>query len=89
MVYSISYDLHEPGQKYKKLHQLIKDISNDRWANILESTYIIKSFMSPEQIYKHLSSALDKNDCIFISEITSNYSGVLGEDMCPYIKNLF
>ncbi len=89
MVYNISYDLHEPGQKYKELHGLIVKASNDRWAHILDSTYIIQSSSSAEQIYNYLSEALDKNDKIFISEVTQNYSGFLDSDHDPYINGLF
>ena len=88
MVYNVSYDLCEPGQKYKKLHELIVKISNNRWAHILDSTYIIQSSSSSEQIYKYLSSALDKNDKIFISEVL-NYYGYLESEHIEYIKGLF
>ncbi len=89
MVYIISYDLNQPGQKYDALHKLIKDVSNDRWAHILESTYIIHSLQSAEQIHNRLNPALDKSDRIFVSEISKNYSGYLEEEFGPYIDKLF
>lgn len=89
MVYNISYDLHEPSKKYEKLHNLIKEISNNRWAHILGSTYIIHSIKSADQIYKYLSQALDNNDLIIISEITTNTQGNLNKDHWKYIEKLF
>ncbi|WP_154826524.1 hypothetical protein [Clostridium butyricum] len=89
MVYNISYDLHDPGQKYQKLHDLIVKVSNNRWSHALESTYIIKSDKTPEQIYNVLSRALDSNDDILIAEITPNYYGCLDKQHWPYIKGLF
>ncbi len=89
MVYIISYDLISPGQKYQEIHDLIVKISNNRWAHILDSTYIIESYESAEQIFNDLSPALDSNDNIFISEITTNYYGLLPKKYWSYIKELF
>ncbi|CAL83934.1 hypothetical protein FDF29_09725 [Clostridium botulinum] len=89
MVYNISYDLHNPGQKYKKLHELIVEVSNNRWAHILNSTYVIQSYKNANEIYNYLSNAIDENDLIFICEITKNMQGVLKNEHWPYISNLF
>ncbi|MFT8313214.1 MAG: hypothetical protein ABF633_03045 [Clostridium sp.] len=89
MVYNISYDLSNPGQKYEKLHKLIVEVSNNRWSHALDSTYIVQSNKTSKQIHDHLSAALDANDNIFICEIKENYAGVLDKDHWPYIENLF
>ena len=89
MVYNISYDLHAPSQRYDKLHELIVKTSNGKWAHLLDSTYIIQSFNSAEQIYNSLLPALDNNDKIFISEITKNYYGQLTTKNWTFIKSLF
>lgn len=89
MVYMISYDLHNPGQKYQKLYELIVEVSNNRWAHSLESTYVIKSNKTPKEIYNVLSKALDSNDNILIAEISPNYYGRLDKKHWPYIKDLF
>jgi len=89
MVYKISYALSEPGQKYDKLRKLIIGISNDLWVYPLDSTYIIKSDKTSKEIYNFLSSVLDNNDKILITEITKNYSGYLDKDTWTYIQNLF
>lgn len=89
MVYNISYDLCAPNQKYDKLHELIVKVSNGKWAHVLDSTYIIQSFSSAEQIYNSLLPALDNNDRIFISEITKSYYGQLKTEQWTYIKGLF
>ncbi|OOM74562.1 hypothetical protein CLPUN_38030 [Clostridium puniceum] len=89
MVYNISYDLHAPKQKYDQLPELILKISNGKWSHILDSTYIIQSFSSAEQIYNSLLPALDHDDKIFISEITQSYYGQLKTEQWRYIENLF
>lgn len=89
MVYYISYTLSEPGKKYDNLRKLIVGLSNDLWVHPLESTYIIKSDKTSREIYNFLSSVLDNNDKIFITEITKNYSGCLDKDTWTYIQNLF
>lgn len=89
MVYNISYDLHSPDQKYDKLKKLIIAVSGDRWSKPLESCYIIKSTKSAEEIYKFLSPALDPDDRILITEITSKYYGFLNNTYWDYIKGLF
>ncbi|NFI05179.1 hypothetical protein FC959_12300 [Clostridium botulinum] len=89
MVYNISYDLHAPSQRYDKLHELIVKVSNGKWAHILDSTYIIQSFDSAEQIYNSLLPALDRNDRLFISETSKSYYGQLKTEQWTYIKSLF
>lgn len=89
MVYNVSYDLYDPGQKYDKLHELIVAVSNNRWSHPLKSTYIIQSNKTSEQIHNYLSAALDSNDLILITEINYNYYGTLDKKHWPYIKGLF
>lgn len=89
MVYNISYDLSSPGQKYEQLHKLISEVSNDVWAHVLKSTYIIQSYKTAKELYEFLSAALDENDLILITEINQNYYGCLNEKQWSYIKDLF
>lgn len=89
MVYSISYDLNNPSEKCKKLHHLIIGISKNNWVHALDSTYIIKSDKSAEEIYERLSYALDSNDLIFVSELAKNFSGYLKMDLWKPIEHLF
>ncbi|NFM56654.1 hypothetical protein FDB98_06720 [Clostridium botulinum] len=89
MVYNISYDLNDPGQKYEQLHELIVEISNNRWVHPLKSTYIIQSSKTSEQIYNSLSAALDSNDLILITEINHNFYGALTKKYWSRIKSLF
>jgi hypothetical protein len=90
MVYNISYDLKKEGQKYEELHKAIKGASNnDTWMHYLESTWIIKSYLSSTQIYEKLEPFIDSNDRIIIMEVTKNYYGFLPKDAWPYLKNMF
>lgn len=89
MVYNISYDLNDPGQKYEQLHELIVEVSNNRWVHPLKSTYIIESSKTSKEIYNYLSPALDSNDLVLITEMNDNLYGALAKKYWTCIKNLF
>ena len=83
-VYSISYDLHKPGQNYSSLHDAIKKFDN---LHVLESQWLVYTDLNPEGIYNQLHPYIDKNDHILINEFSSNYYGYLPKDYWTWIKN--
>jgi len=89
MVYLISYDLNAYGQEYPKLFELIKKVSGGACIHIMDSAWIIKSSLQSEDIYNALVPALDQNDLILVSEITSNLFGLLQKDQWEPIQKLF
>lgn len=89
MVYIVSYDLNKQGQNYDELYDRIKTISNDVWCHPMDSTWIIKCSKSSSEIYDYLSGAIDKNDVLFIAEVTNNYYGYIQNDLWEYITNMF
>nr|DAM72177.1 MAG TPA: Cas system-associated protein [Caudoviricetes sp.] len=89
MVYLISYDLNRPGQNYDTLYQKIKDASTGGWCHPMDSTWIIQSYLTPENICNQLRPALDNSDSIFVVQIASNYAGRLPKDLWNYIENMF
>ena len=64
----ISYDLCAPGRNYDELYKAIK--AYDTWAHIAESTWFIKTESSCGDVRDKLLSHLDKNDRIFVGELT-------------------
>lgn len=61
----ITYDLHKLGQRYHALRKIITDNFSTYW-NCLESTFIVVTLLTPAQVAKMLSSALDSNDELLV-----------------------
>ncbi len=90
MVYLISYDLNKSGQDYNSLYQAIKDSSSGQWWHYLDSTWIIKSYLSVQQVSDNIKSKMDGNDSLFVIEVKNNYSGWLPKDAWKYLReNIF
>ena len=85
MVYLISYDLRNPGQKYEQLHKQIKDLG--AWAHILESTWLVDTqIASADEVFKRLKPPLDENDYAFVIQLNSkNHQGWLSEELWKWI----
>jgi hypothetical protein len=64
----ISYDLCAPGRNYDELYKAIKAYGT--WAHITESTWFIKTDSSCVEVRDKLLSCLDKNDRLFVGELT-------------------
>lgn len=64
----IEYDLCAPGRNYDGLHKVIK--AYGVWAHITESTWFIKTNESCAQVRDKLKAHMDKNDRIFVAELT-------------------
>lgn len=86
MVYMITYDLCSPGQNYDKVDQAIQNASSGKWIKFCESAYLIKSYLSADQIVAQIKSNFDKNDRLLVAEITKNYQGLLTSDDWKYIR---
>ncbi len=63
--YLISYDLLNPGQDYKSLHEAIRNLDQTVWHG-LESVWVLKSSYSASQIRDYLSQFLDFNDRLLV-----------------------
>lgn len=70
MLYMIGYDLNKPGQDYTPLFDAIKAMSN-AWWHYLDSTWLIESSYSAEQIRDHLSTVIDMNDELLVAAISA------------------
>jgi hypothetical protein len=65
--YLIGYDLRKPGQDYKDLIEAIKKLGT--WWHCLDSTWIIKSNLSAEQIRDKLTPHIDANDKLLVVKL--------------------
>lgn len=66
--YLISYDLNKPGQNYNDLYEAIKKIGT--WWHHLDSTWIIRSSQSAEEIRDQLKANIDSNDKLIVIILT-------------------
>ena len=64
----IEYDLCSPGRNYDGLYKAIKAYCV--WAHITESTWFIKTNESCVQVRDKLLAHMDRNDRIFVAELT-------------------
>jgi len=60
----IAYDLSAPGQKYAQISKFIED--NFNYTKPLNTTWIVKSSHSSEELAEALSSFIDDDDKLFI-----------------------
>lgn len=82
--YSITYDLKVPGKNYEQLYESIKQLG--AWWHYLESTWIVISNESSQQIWNRLSSSIDKNDFVLIIEVRKDCYGWLPPDAWDWIQ---
>lgn len=89
--YMITYDLNATGQKYDEVIQAIKDSSTGAWCTFWKSSFLIKSFLTANQISNKITPHLDQNDRMIVVEVKpTNYQGWLDTDDWKYIKeNIF
>ena len=75
-IYAICYDLKTPGRDYGQLHEAIKALG-DGWWHYLDSTWLVRTSMSANQIWEHLRPTIDANDYLLVIGVTREFSGWL------------
>lgn len=83
-IYLISYDLNKIGKNYSDLYTTIKN--HYTWWHYLDSTWLIYTSESTNQIWNRFSSIIDNNDSILIIEVKDNYQGWLPKEAWIWIK---
>ena len=85
MLYLISYDLKTPGRDYSTLYSAIKGCG--AWWHYLQSTWIVKTTQTTNEVAALLRSTIDKNDCIILVDIThKTYDGWLPQKAWEWIR---
>jgi len=82
--YSINYDLKAPGRDYNKLYEAIK--ASGKWWHYLESTWLVVSNESSQQVWDRIAQSIDENDSVLIIEVRKNKSGWLPQDAWDWIN---
>ncbi len=81
----VTYDLNTPGQNYPALYEAIKSLGD--WWHYLDSTWLINTNLSANQIGERLRQCLDQNDRLLIVEIDpSTANGWLSKDAWEWIQ---
>lgn len=76
-VFSITYDLKQPGRNYSELYDRIKVLAGENgWQHPLESCWIVKvgDAVTVDSVTERLRAAMDAKDSVFVVDITG----------CPY-----
>lgn len=82
-VYLVSYDLNSPGQNYTSLRDELKKSTD--WWHYLDSTWLIYTWESANQVWNRIHSEIDKNDRVLIIEVKNNMQGWLTQDAWDWI----
>ncbi len=75
-VFSVSYDLNKSGQDYEGLYSELKQTGG--YSHIMDSTWLVWTSETAEQLSSRLLSKMDKNDTLFVSKVNKGeYAGWL------------
>ncbi len=84
-VYSVSYDLNAPDKKYEDVYKVLKGFAG--WNHIMESTWLISTNLTPNQVLEKFKPHLDSNDRMFISKVYADqYSGWLSDKQWEWVR---
>jgi hypothetical protein len=82
--YCISYDLNKAGQNYNNLYEELKKSPN--WCHPMDSTWLIVTSESPEQVRDRLRKHMDDNDTLLIIKVVRPYSGWLTQEVWDWLE---
>lgn len=85
--YIITFDLNKPGQNYKALHDAIQKFH--AWVKVATTTYVVQSNNSAIQIRDLLQKHIDKNDELFVAELTGKAAWYgLSNEVTEWLKKI-
>ena len=82
-VYLVSYDLNKTGQNYSALYKELE--ASSAWSHPLDSTWLIATNESADQLSTRMRKHLDSNDLSLVIKVTNSYAGWLTEEMWNWI----
>ncbi len=72
----VGYDLNKPGQNYDGLIERLKTVGTNWWHH-LDSTWLIKTTMSPAELCDDLKRFIDSGDELLVLDVTgAKWAGV-------------
>ncbi|MCC5641279.1 hypothetical protein LC593_36890 [Nostoc sp. CHAB 5844] len=83
-VYCVSYDLNKTGQNYSALYEELK--KSPSWWHHLDSTWLIYTSETAEQLSARLLKHIDTNDRLLVIKVVQAYQGWLTEEAWKWIN---
>ena len=75
MIYAVNYDLRQPNGDYSEVFQAIK--SCGAWWHYLESTWLVDTNHSANQIWDRMSPHVHPDDSVLIHAVGFDHQGWL------------
>lgn len=84
-LFIVTYDLDQPNRNYSGLYERLK--SYEAYCRPTESTWILATSRSAQQIYDYIRPAMDSGDYVFISNLGQDRQGWLQKDTWEWLRN--
>jgi hypothetical protein len=84
MILVVTYKLKQPASSYTELFEVLK--SQDGWAHYMDSTWLVATDLSPEQLFQQLIEYIVKGDRVLITKLSPGYHGWLPMKAWDWIK---
>lgn len=86
MLLLVTYDIKSPDKDYIPLYESIKN-SSKSWWHYMESIWIVKTELSPNEFFDRIKECLDTNDrCMVINITNCERQGWLPSKAWEWIK---
>ena len=85
MIYAINYDLKKPRRDYAGLYDAIKSCGD--WWHYLDSTWLVDTRLTAENIWQRLEPHVDENDFVLVIRVAPNFQGWLPKDAWDWITS--
>ncbi|MBL8578894.1 MAG: hypothetical protein JNK47_16850 [Mesorhizobium sp.] len=83
MLFSVNYDLN----KEVKRPNIVAEIRKTDYARLSESSYIIDTLETADQVYARFKKHLDSNDHFFVLRVTKPYTGWGPKDVVDWLDS--
>jgi hypothetical protein len=65
VLYTISFDLNQPGQDYPRLYDTIKSLG--AWCHPVDSTWFVDTTLDAVTVYKRIATVMDESDKLIVT----------------------
>ncbi|MCP3810080.1 hypothetical protein NLX78_22935 [Paenibacillus sp. Lou8.1] len=83
-VFVVSYDLNKAGKDYAGLYSAIK--SCGPWMHKLDSTWLISTQKSAEEVYNILAPHIDSDDKVLVIKADKNWHAKLDTESYDWLR---
>lgn len=89
MILIVTYDLRTP-KDYHDFYEAIKAQGEQgKWWHYMSSTWLLSTTKAPQAVFDAIHPHLDKQDLVFVCEMTPNYQGWLPKPAWDWIASEF